>query len=505
MSEIHVLIIDDEEALVRSLSYALHAEGMRISAVYSGEAALERVAGKSTDIDIVLLDLGLPGMDGIATLEGLRKCQPQLPVIMISAHGDTRAAVQAVKGGATDYLTKPFELDDLLATINTTLSVQTSSQQDEPASCDEQPGGLLGQSPAMRGLQAAVQRIARSSATRILLLGESGTGKTLVAQALHANSTRSSHAFIEVNCAALPEQLIEAELFGSEKGSYTGAHQKRVGLVSQANGGTLFLDEIGELPLALQAKLLHFLENGSYRAVGASQASSADVRVVAATNRDLAEDVRQGRFREDLFYRLNVITIDIPALRERGEDVLLLARYFARRQALEEKVDPIQFQPDSVAALGRYRWPGNVRELKNLIERLTILLPGQAISAAQLPTHMQTLEQPAEACSVLGDQLERAERELVNDALNRTAGHKGLAAGLLGISRHALKRRLQRLGIERSDERLALNTSRPTPRFNKLRHASNQGSHLAKPHCRALERPSGQRLAEAGTAFALTT
>ncbi|WP_350580576.1 sigma-54 dependent transcriptional regulator [Pseudomonas sp. HY2-MNA-CIBAN-0224] len=435
MPDVHVLIVDDEEALVRSLSYALRGEGMRISTANSGEAALQQVLD---DIDIVLLDLGLPGIDGMATLDGLRQRSPHLPVIMISAHGDTRAAVQAVKSGATDYLTKPFELDDLLATISSTLALDTP----------ESPvPGLQGQSPAMSTLHAAVQRIARSSATRILLLGESGTGKTLVAQALHAHSSRAASAFIEVNCAALPEQLIEAELFGSEKGAYTGAHQKRAGLVSQANGGTLFLDEIGELPLSLQAKLLHFLENGSYRAVGASQASSADVRVVAATNRDLADDVRLGRFREDLFYRLNVITVDIPALRERGEDLLLLAQYFAQRQAVEEGVSPIQFLPDCVAALRRHRWPGNVRELKNLVERLTILLPGQGISAAMLPAPLQGQE--VEASSVLGDQLERAERELVTDALSRSAGHKGLAAQLLGISRHALKRRLQRLGIER--------------------------------------------------------
>ncbi|MFK8332575.1 sigma-54-dependent transcriptional regulator [Pseudomonas sp. BJa5] len=447
MSEIHVLIVDDEEALVRSLSYALRGEGMQPRAVHSGEAALALLADSRVVVDIVLLDLGLPGMDGIATLEGLRKCRPELPVIMISAHGDTRAAVQAVKGGATDYLTKPFELDDLLATIQGTLAVP-----DAVVAVEEQ-GALLGQSQAMGNLKAALQRIAQSSATRILLLGESGTGKTLVAQALHANSTRAAHPFIEVNCAALPEQLIEAELFGSEKGSYTGAHQKRIGLVTQANNGTLFLDEIGELPLALQAKLLHFLENGSYRAVGASQASSADVRVVAATNRDLADDVRQGRFREDLFYRLNVITLDIPALRERGDDILLLARHFAARQAREEKVAPIVFEPDSAAALVRHRWPGNVRELKNLVERLTILLPGQTIGSAQLPAHLQAAEPVPSSLSALDDQLERAERELVNDALSRSAGHKGLAADLLGISRHALKRRLQRLGIERGDER----------------------------------------------------
>ncbi|UXL39900.1 sigma-54 dependent transcriptional regulator [Pseudomonas fragi] len=438
MSDVHVLIVDDEEALVRSLSFALREEGMRISTAGSGEAALQHALD---DVDIVLLDLCLPGIDGMATLDGLRQRSPLLPVIMISAHGDTRAAVQAVKGGATDYLTKPFELDDLLATISSTLALDAV----EP----EVTAGLQGQSAVMSALHGAVQRIARSSATRILLLGESGTGKTLVAQALHSHSSRAGSAFIEVNCAALPEQLIEAELFGSEKGAYTGAHQKRAGLVSQANGGTLFLDEIGELPLSLQAKLLHFLENGSYRAVGASQASSADVRVVAATNRDLADDVRLGRFREDLFYRLNVITVDIPALRDRADDLLLLVQYFAQRQALEEGVSPIRFLPDSIALLRRHRWPGNVRELKNLVERLTILLPGQDISAAMLPAQLQDSASPGNPALVLGDQLERAERELVTDALTRTAGHKGLAAQLLGISRHALKRRLQRLGIER--------------------------------------------------------
>ncbi|MGO4003894.1 sigma-54-dependent transcriptional regulator [Pseudomonas fluorescens] len=448
MSETHVLIVDDEAALVRSLSYALSSEGMLPRAVYSGEAALELLADSKVEVDIVLLDLGLPGIDGIATLDGLRKLRPDLPVIMISAHGDTRAAVQAVKGGATDYLTKPFELDDLLETIGAALE-----RPGAVASSTAEQGALLGQSLVMANLNAALQRIARSSATRILLLGESGTGKTLVAQALHGNSSRAGQAFIEVNCAALPEQLIEAELFGSEKGSYTGAHQKRIGLVTQAHQGTLFLDEIGELPLALQAKLLHFLENGSYRAVGAGQASSADVRVVAATNRDLAEDVRQGRFREDLFYRLNVITLDIPALRERGDDILLLARHFAAHQGREEKVAPIVFAADSAAALVRHRWPGNVRELKNLIERLTILLPGQIIGSAQLPAHLQSAEPAPASLAALDHQLERAERELVSDALSRSAGHKGLAADLLGISRHALKRRLQRLGIERGDER----------------------------------------------------
>lgn len=442
MSEIHVLIVDDEEALVRSLSYALRGEGMLPRAVYSGEAALALLADRSVDVDIVLLDLGLPGMDGIATLEGLRKCRPDLPVIMISAHGDTRAAVQAVKGGATDYLTKPFELDDLLATIHNTLAVPAS---DEMAVAEQ--GALLGQSPAMRGLQAAVQRIANSSATRILLLGESGTGKTLVAQALHANSARSAHPFIEVNCAALPEQLIEAELFGSEKGSYTGAHQKRVGLVTQANNGTLFLDEIGELPLALQAKLLHFLENGSYRAVGASQASSADVRVVAATNRDLADDVRQGRFREDLFYRLNVLNLEVPPLRERGQDILLLARYFMQQACTQIQRPLCRLAPTTYPALLGNRWPGNVRQLQNVIFRAAAISENSLVDIGDLDIAGTAVarEHDGEVAS-LEQAVEDFERNLLEKLYASYPSTRQLASRLQ-TSHTAIAHRLRKYGI----------------------------------------------------------
>ncbi len=453
MRAMTVLIVDDETSFIRSLTYALRGEGIEAKGAASGEEALAQVERERPDI--VLLDLRMPGMGGMETLAALQAIDPGLPVIMISAHGDTRAAVQAVKSGAADYLSKPFELDELLHALTATLDRgRLRRELDYHRQRSHPPSGLLGESPAMAGLRATVRRIATSSAARVLLLGESGTGKALVARAIHADSPRSAGPFVEVNCAALPEQLIEAELFGAEKGAYTGAHQKREGLVSLADKGSVFLDEIGELPLALQAKFLHFLENGDYRPVGAGRQRTADVRVIAATNRDLVEDVADGRFREDLYYRLNVITVTLPPLRQRGADILVLAAHFADAQSREEGCAPIRFDRASEAMLIAHRWPGNVRELKNLIERLTILYPGQDITAEHLPPEfggdLPTAGDTDQTS--IESRLEATERHLVLDALHRSHGHKGRAAGLLGISRHALKRRLQRLGLGESGD-----------------------------------------------------
>ncbi|RCK30012.1 sigma-54-dependent transcriptional regulator [Thalassospira lucentensis] len=456
--QIRILIVDDEESFVRSLSFALRTEGMDVTGVHSGEDAF--LAVRKQQFDIILLDLRLPGADGMEVLTSIQKLDISIPVIMISAHGDTRAAVQAVKNGAADYLSKPFELDELIHTIKTTLDQsQVALELDYHRRRDAVPAnGLIGDCAAMSALRTTIDRVAQSSASRILLLGESGTGKALVARAIHSQSPRQDRAFVEVNCAALPEQLIESELFGAEKGSYTGAHQKRTGLVRLADSGTLFLDEIGELPLALQAKFLHFLENGDYRPVGAERSASADVRVIAATNRDLAEQVRLGQFREDLFYRLNVITIDIPALRARGEDILSLVSHFADRQAQAEGCRPIEFDSETQGILRTHPWRGNVRELKNLIERLTILYPGKTISADVLPGEFHQTDDPHysdganrlsnAAHPQLQDRLDVTERHIVQDALEQADGHKGRAAEILGISRHALKRRLQRLGLQ---------------------------------------------------------
>lgn len=454
MQSVSVLVIDDEPAFVRSLVYALKKEGLTPTGVNGCAAALDHV--RKSPPDIALVDLRMPEVDGMETMERLKNAIPDLPVVMISAHGDTRAAVQAVKAGAVDYLTKPFELDDLLHCIRSVLDRQRLRDEVHYHRRREQAEtGLIGDSAAMRELRDTIGRIGSSSTMRILVQGESGTGKALVARAIHGGSRRSGGPFVEVNCAALPEQLIEAELFGAEKGAYTGAHQTRRGLVALADGGTLFLDEVGELPLALQAKLLHFLEDGTYRPVGAATVHGGDVRVIAATNRDLHAMVGEGGFREDLYYRLNVISVAVPALREREDDVIVLCRHFAAHYAEQEGGRPITLSDGAAALLRAHGWPGNVRELKNLVERLTILYPGGRVMPEHLPIELRRSRDgdhedaagAGDGATSLGDHLEEAERRMLLDALNRSRGHKGQAAETLGISRHALKRRLQRLGL----------------------------------------------------------
>ncbi|PAU77495.1 sigma-54-dependent transcriptional regulator [Halomonas salipaludis] len=441
-----ILIVDDEKSFVRSLTFALEEAGFTTRSAHSGEAALTALADAQPGL--MLLDLRLPKMSGMEVLDTAARLYPALPVVMVSAHGDTRAAVQAVKAGATDYLTKPFALDELLHLVGAI--TERTQLRDELAyhrSRGASSSGLVGSSDAMQQLWQTIQRIAGSSAGRILLLGESGTGKAVVARAIHDQSPRSDNAFVEINCAALPEQLIEAELFGAEKGAYTGAHQKRSGLVALAHGGTLFLDEIGELPLPLQAKFLHFLENGDYRPVGGAASHTADARVIAATNRSLEAEVRNGHFREDLFFRLNVIELSIPPLRERGADIEELLHVFIDAQAREEGCRPITVPRETLDLLIAYSWPGNVRELRNLVERLTILHPGQRIRPGQLPTEFHQGPAASDQAPSLGERLQSTERQLVLDALDKAGGHKGQAAQQLGLSRHAFKRRLQRLGL----------------------------------------------------------
>ncbi len=443
-----VLIVDDETSLVNSLSFALRADGYQAEGAATGAEGL--AAAERLRPDVVLLDLRLPDGSGLDWLERLRAAHPETPVIMISAHGETRSAVRAVKLGAFDYLTKPFELDDLFVTLRSALERERLTQElSRYREVAAGVGDLVGESEPMQRLREEARKVGASNASRVLLLGESGTGKALVARAIHKHSSRASGPFIEVNCAALPEQLVEAELFGAEKGAYTGAHQRRAGLVTLADGGTLFLDEVGELPLPVQSKLLHFLEDGSYRPVGAGRPQASDARIVAATNRDLGAEVRSGSFREDLFYRLDVVRIRVPPLRERGRDVLLLAGHFAARFAREEKCPMVSFTPEAEAVLLAYSWPGNVRELRNLVERLTILDVGRAVTAAELPHELSSAQpRPARpALRSIDADLAQTEQLLLEKALREANGHRGRAAEILGISRHALKRRLQRLGL----------------------------------------------------------
>jgi DNA-binding NtrC family response regulator len=445
MDHCRVLIIDDEKNLINSLVYGLASRGIEAEGALDGHGGIKRAT--LLDPDLVLLDLKLPDMSGIDVLRSLKAQRPATPVIIISAHGDTRAAAEAVKAGAEDYFTKPFDLDDLLHVIERTVSrarlAREVAYRRRKNTLD--PKEILGESPVMAALRREIEIVGSSVAKCVLILGESGAGKALVARALHRSSGRGDASFVEVNCAALPETLLEAELFGAERGAYTGADHRRTGLVEYADGGTLFLDEIGEMPANLQAKLLNFLDHYRFRPVGATRELSADIRVIAATNRDIAREVEAQRFRADLYYRLNVVTVRVPPLAARGRDAAVLARHFAQAIAAEAGCAPIEFTPGALEVLCGYAWPGNVRELRNLVERFTILRPGKPVAPEDLPAEFGDLD--GGSATGISDRLAAAERAILLDTLEASAGHRGRAAKELGISRHALKRRLKRLNL----------------------------------------------------------
>ncbi|MBO6813137.1 MULTISPECIES: sigma-54-dependent transcriptional regulator [Marinobacter] len=452
-----VLIIDDEKNLVSSLMFSLEEEEMTVFAAYDGKSGLAEIEKQTPDV--VLLDLKLPDQSGFEVLDQVQALPAPPITIMISAHGDTRAAVEAVKKGAQDYITKPFDLDELILLIQRNhkhrqLTEEVAYRRER----ESEVHGLVGHSLAMKKLLDQVERIGKSSARTILLQGPSGSGKTLIAKALHATKDKAA-PFVSVNCASLPENLLEAELFGAEKGAYTGADKRRTGLVELANGGTLFLDEIGELPLTLQAKLLTFLETHRFRAVGGQKEIDADLRVIAASNRDLQTEAQAGTFREDLFYRLNVMPLTIPSLAERKEDIPVLTTNFVSELAAQEGCKPIRLTPETLARLRNYDWPGNIRELRNTIERLTILHAGESISVDRLPPEIidssdqmppLVTEKDAdsnESHGSLTSEIAKREAQCILDALAQSNGRKGEAANSLGISRHALKRRMQKLGL----------------------------------------------------------
>jgi DNA-binding NtrC family response regulator len=442
MTRPRVLVIDDEANFVSSLIYGLSAHGIDAHGAMS--AAEGVAAARKYRPNILLLDQQLP--DGIGTdlIKPIHSVDRSIRIVMISAHGDIPTAVEAVRRGAVDFVTKPFDLEDVVALVR-------GAGPPRPSRLDRGVGALtssaefVGVSPASEELRATIGVVASSSARTILLLGPSGSGKGLAARAIHDASSRAKGPFTTINCSSLPGDLLEAELFGVERGAYTGATHSRPGLVEAAKGGTLFLDEIAEMPTPLQAKLLHFLENRLYRRLGESQEHSANVRVIAATNRELRNEVAAGRFRSDLFYRLNVVPIVLPPLSERREDVMVLAHHFAARAAALEAAPPIAFSETAAAALTTYDWPGNVRELANLVERLTILHHGKTITASELPAEIAGAD--AAMPSTIEAQLTGTERDILLRALRAANGHKGRAAEALGVSRHALKRRLKRVGL----------------------------------------------------------
>src|SRR6188474_1668599 len=377
-----ILIVDDEPGVRSALGGVLRDEGYSVDAVDSGEACLERLGRRA--FDVVVLDIWLPGMDGLATLARMRERQVDAQVVIISGHGNVESAVRAIKMGAFDFVEKPLSLEKTVLVVRNALRQRRLEEENEALRAKvDRSQQMVGESYAMRQLREQVAMAAPTNG-RVLIYGENGTGKELVARSIHALSRRRTAPFVEVNCAAIPEELIESELFGHVRGAFTGAVADRRGKFEAAHGGTIFLDEIGDMSLKTQAKVLRVLQEQVMEAVGGSTQIRVDVRVLAATNKDLPREIRAGRFREDLYFQLNVVPISVPPLRERIEDVPLLADHFMAVLAREYGRLPKTFDADAVAALQRYPWPGNVRELRNLVERLMIMVPVDRVSSRDL-------------------------------------------------------------------------------------------------------------------------
>ena len=453
MKQPRVVICDDEMLIRLWLAEHLADAGMQTEEVADGASLLASLEREPADL--VLLDLRLPDGSGMDFLTRAKALDPALPVIMMTAYGEIETAVAAVRAGAHHFLEKPIALSELLLLIQQALDTRQLR-----ADADRYRDGcrwqfadvtLVGRSAAMRRIAELITRIAaKGSAVNVLVRGESGTGKGVVARAIHARGSRRAQPFMSVNCASLPDNLVESELFGHEAGAYTDAREMKRGLVEIAHNGTIFLDEIGDLAKPLQAKLLHFLETHEFRRVGGVRNLEVDVHVVTATNRDLEEAVATGDFREDLFYRLNVLPVTIPPLRERPEDVAPLATHFVETLCRELGQPPREIAPDAMEALEDYSWPGNVREMENVLERVLLLEDATVIRHAHLPAEFHGRLAAREKAFVLpagGFDLEQIEREFISQALDRTNGNKTQAARLLGLSRDTLRYRLEKYGI----------------------------------------------------------
>jgi two-component system nitrogen regulation response regulator NtrX len=444
-----VLIVDDEAGVRSALAGVLRDEGYAVDAVESGEACLDRVT--RAPYDVIVLDIWLPGIDGLATLARLRERRVDAPVVMISGHGNIESAVRAIKMGAFDFVEKPLSLEKTVLVVgNAVRQRQLEAENRALRAHVDRRLTMVGESYVMGQLREQIAMAAPTNG-RVLIFGENGTGKELVARSIHSLSRRRSGPFVEVNCAAIPEELIESELFGHTKGAFTGAVSDRRGKFEVADGGTLFLDEIGDMSLKTQAKVLRALQEQIVEPVGGTGGVKVDVRILAATNKDLTAEIRAGRFREDLYFRLNVIPIFVPPLRDRESDVPLLAEHFIAELAREYGKRPKRLDPGAATGLRSYRWPGNVRELRNVIERLMIMVPGDIIALSDLAfldgMPIVAPHEDAQAHESLHDARERFERDYILRALAAQQGNISRTAEVLGVERSNLYRKMRAFGI----------------------------------------------------------
>ena len=455
-----ILVIDDEADVAYSFQRVLAEEPVEVVGATSGLDGLKKL--KKDSYDLVLLDVRIGEENGLEIFRQLRKDHPRQLVIIMTAHGTAQTAIEAMKLGAFDYILKPFDVPELLSILRrglqTSASMRELAPQERKKAVEEKAPGLIGSSPAMQKIYKLVGQVARSDAA-VLLIGESGTGKELVARAIYANSPRAARPYVAINCAAIPDTLLESELFGHERGAFTGALTQRIGKFERADGGTIFLDEIGDMPLPLQAKLLRVLQNGEFQRVGGDQTLRTQVRVIAATNKDLTAMVKEKSFREDLFYRINVVQIQLPPLRNRSEDVLPLAEHFLKRERKERE---LKFSSSAKKALQGYAWPGNVRELENAVSRAVVCAAATSIEPDDLPP---------EVCRPIkvgggesdwwariqgqagsgGDLLAAGEKILVERALQEAEGNVKRASEILGVTRAALRTRVERYGLSGQD------------------------------------------------------
>ena len=456
-----VWIVDDDRSIRWVIEKALSREGIAFNSFSSAQDALDALSGGAPEV--LVSDIRMPGLSGLELLNAVKQRHPAVPVIVMTAYSDLDSAVAAFQGGAYEYLPKPFDVDQAVDLIRRALD--ESRRESEAVEAPTEAPEILGQAPAMQEVFRAIGRLSQSSAT-VLITGESGTGKELVARALHRHSARAAKPFVAINTAAMPKDLLESELFGHERGSFTGAQQQRRGRFEQAEGGTLFLDEIGDMPAELQTRLLRVLSDGTFYRVGGHQQIKANVRVIAATHQNLEQRVREGSFREDLYHRLNVIRLRLPSLSERADDIPLLARHFMSVSAKQLGVEPKRLSEETIAHLSRLAFPGNVRQLENLCHWLTVMAAGQVIDVGDLPAEfrdssaaaasdwLSALEHEAERRLARGDTgildalARQFERALISKALARTGGRRIEAANLLGMGRNTITRKIAELGIE---------------------------------------------------------